>query len=121
MSWNGYPSYVCNVILRKLRERKKNISGHCLILKMMTLQTFHFKCLTLVLLERNLPKNVFQNFENVPRKNRNLFLCMIQRNLRSFAPTRTLCLFICNHMSYINLNVLDVRRNLLEKWTDVLN
>ena len=29
MSWNGYPSYVCNVILRKLRERKKNTNGHC--------------------------------------------------------------------------------------------
>ena len=28
MSWNGYPSYVCNVILRKLRERKKNTNGH---------------------------------------------------------------------------------------------
>ena len=29
MSWNGYPSYVCNVILRKLRERKKNTNRHC--------------------------------------------------------------------------------------------
>ena len=29
MSWNGYPSYVCNVILIKLRERKKNANGHC--------------------------------------------------------------------------------------------
>ena len=29
MSWNGYPSYVCKVILRKLRERKKNTTGHC--------------------------------------------------------------------------------------------
>ena len=29
MSWNGYPSYVCNIILRKLRERKKNTNGHC--------------------------------------------------------------------------------------------
>ena len=29
MSWNGYPSYVYNVILRKLRERKKNTNGHC--------------------------------------------------------------------------------------------
>ena len=29
MSWNGYPSYVFNAILRKLRERKKNAKGHC--------------------------------------------------------------------------------------------
>ena len=29
MSWNGYPSYVCKVILRTLRERKKNANGHC--------------------------------------------------------------------------------------------
>ena len=29
MSWNGYPGYVCNVILRKLKERKKNTNGHC--------------------------------------------------------------------------------------------
>ena len=29
MSWNGYPSYVCNVILRKLREQKKNTNRHC--------------------------------------------------------------------------------------------
>ena len=28
LSWNGYPSYVCNVILRKLRETK-NTTGHC--------------------------------------------------------------------------------------------
>ena len=27
MSWNGYLSYVCNIILRKLRERKKNTNG----------------------------------------------------------------------------------------------
>ena len=24
MSWNGYPIYVCNSVLKKLRERKKN-------------------------------------------------------------------------------------------------
>ena len=29
MSWNGYPSDVRNVILRKLRERKKNTNRHC--------------------------------------------------------------------------------------------
>ena len=29
MSWNGYPGYVCNVMLRKLRERKKITNGHC--------------------------------------------------------------------------------------------
>ena len=29
MTWNGYPSYVCNAIFRKLRERKKNAKGHC--------------------------------------------------------------------------------------------
>ena len=92
-----------------------------LILKMMTLQRFGFECLTLVQLGRNLPKNVFGNFENVPRKNWNLFLCMIQRKLHSFALTRTLYLLIYNHKSYINLNVPDVRQNILGKRTDVLN
>ena len=29
MSWNGYPSYVYNIIMRKLRERKKNTNRYC--------------------------------------------------------------------------------------------
>ena len=59
MSWNGYSSYVCNVSLIKLRTQTHTV----LTLKMMTLQRFGFECLTLVLLERNLPKIVFRNFE----------------------------------------------------------
>ena len=28
MSWNSYPTYVCNAIFRKLKKRKKNANGH---------------------------------------------------------------------------------------------
>ena len=72
VSWNGYPSYVCNVILRKLRERKKNTNGHCSDSEDDDTPKIWFRVLyigPLVLLERDLSKNVFQNFKNVPRNN----------------------------------------------------
>ena len=122
MSWNGYPSYVCNVILRKVKERKKNTNGHCSDSEDDDTLKIWFRVPYIGPIGEKFAKkeNEFRNFENVPRKNLNLFLCMIQRKLRSFSLTRTLYLLIYNHTSYINLNVPDVRQNILGKRTDVL-
>ena len=119
MSWNGYPSYVCNVILRKNERRTQ--TDTVLILKIMTLQRFGFESLTLVLLERNLPKNCISKLRKCSKKELKFILSMIRRKLRSSSLTRTLYLLICSHTSYINLNVPDVRRNILGTRTDVLN
>ena len=69
MSWNGCPSYVCNIISSKLRERKKNTDGHCSDSEDNDTRKIWFPVPYVGPIEEKFAKNVFQNFKNVPRKN----------------------------------------------------
>ena len=107
MSWNGHPSYVCNAILRKLRERTKNTNGHCSDSEDDDTTKIWFRVPYIGPIGEKFDKNVFRNFENV--------ILMYDTNKFAFLSlTRTLWLFIYNHMPYISLYVPDVMRYVLE-------
>ena len=57
MSWNGYPRYVRNNIIRKLKERKKIYPNKVLLPRLRILRRSGLECPTLDQLEKNLPNN----------------------------------------------------------------
>ena len=84
MPCNGYPSYVCNTILRKLKNERKMQKGHCSDSEDDDTLKICFPVPCIGPFGEKLPESVFRNFVNVPRKNSNLFSCMIQRKLHFF-------------------------------------
>ena len=84
----------------------------------MTLQGFDFECLTLVQLERNLPKNVFRKCSKKELK----FILMYDTKKVAFfrANKDPVPVNLQLHVMY-QFQCPDVKQNILGKWIDVLN
>ena len=92
---HGYPSYVCNVILRKLRERKKNTNGYCSDCEDDDTPKIWFPVPYIGPIGEKSAKKCSSKLRTCFKKELQfIILCMIQRNLHSFALTRTLYLLI---------------------------
>ena len=120
MSWNSYPSYVCNVILRKLRERKKTANGHCSDSEDDDAPRIWFRMPYIGPIGEKFAKKCISKLRNCFKKELKFILMYDTKKVAFFALTRTLYLSIYNHTSYINFNVPDVRRKIQRKRKDAL-
>ena len=121
MSWNGYPIYVCNSVLKRLRERKKNSTERPSISDEEEIPKSWFRVPYIGPIGEEIAKRCISKLHKYCKKDIKVVLLFDTKRLHSFAQTRTLYRKISSHMLSASLNVLDVRPVMLEKLTDALN
>ena len=121
MSWNGYPSYVCNVILRKLRERKKNTNGRCSNSEDDDTPKIWFRVAYIGQIGEKFAKKCISKLRKCSKKELKFILMYDTKKVAFFCSNKDpVPVNLQSHVIY-QFECPGSKENILGKWIDVLN